>query len=57
MKCPICNNTINQTENNKNLPFCSERCRLIDLGDWLSENYSVQDNELNFSVYNNDKDQ
>lgn len=22
-------------------PFCSERCRLIDLGQWLSESYSV----------------
>lgn len=22
-------------------PFCTERCRLIDLGQWLSESYSV----------------
>jgi endogenous inhibitor of DNA gyrase (YacG/DUF329 family) len=24
------------------LPFCSERCRLIDLGRWLGEDYRVQ---------------
>jgi len=22
-------------------PFCSERCRLIDLGNWAAENYRV----------------
>ena len=25
-------------------PFCSERCRLIDLGQWASENYRIPDN-------------
>jgi endogenous inhibitor of DNA gyrase (YacG/DUF329 family) len=24
------------------LPFCSERCKLIDLGRWLGERYSVR---------------
>jgi hypothetical protein len=24
-------------------PFCSERCRLIDLGDWAAEKYRVPD--------------
>jgi len=26
-------------------PFCSERCRLIDLGRWLDEGYSVPDSK------------
>ncbi len=25
-------------------PFCSERCRMADLGRWLSEDYRVPDN-------------
>jgi endogenous inhibitor of DNA gyrase (YacG/DUF329 family) len=28
-------------------PFCSERCRLIDLGQWLTESYSVPAEKLN----------
>jgi hypothetical protein len=24
-------------------PFCSERCKLIDLGDWLEENHRIPD--------------
>jgi len=27
-------------------PFCSERCRLIDLGQWLSESYTVPVDKL-----------
>jgi len=30
--------------NNPSRPFCSERCRLIDLGQWASENYRIPDN-------------
>ncbi len=53
MKCPVCENSFNESEIKNYLPFCSKRCRLIDLGDWLSENYSIKDNESNFSVYEN----
>lgn len=28
-------------------PFCTERCRLIDLGQWLSESYTVPVEKLN----------
>ena len=35
-KCPTCN-TILEKDKDSNSPFCSERCRLIDLGDWFSE--------------------
>ena len=27
-------------------PFCSDRCRLIDLGDWLTGSFRVMDNEV-----------
>jgi endogenous inhibitor of DNA gyrase (YacG/DUF329 family) len=29
---------------NKFRPFCSERCQLMDLGDWANENYKIPDN-------------
>jgi len=31
------------TESNKFRPFCSERCRLIDLGQWAAEGYRIPD--------------
>jgi len=40
MKCPICE-ADTTWEGNPTRPFCSERCRIIDLGRWASEDYSV----------------
>lgn len=39
MKCPICKKEV--TKDEPELPFCSERCRLIDLGNWSSEKYRI----------------
>lgn len=49
VRCPICGKRFESTEstnsaesaNTANMPFCSERCRRIDLGRWLGEAYSV----------------
>jgi endogenous inhibitor of DNA gyrase (YacG/DUF329 family) len=38
--CPICSEPVTW-EGNRFRPFCSERCRLIDLGAWVSERYRV----------------
>jgi endogenous inhibitor of DNA gyrase (YacG/DUF329 family) len=46
MKCPICRQDV-AWEGNPNRPFCSERCRLIDLGNWASEKYSLPSEEVN----------
>jgi endogenous inhibitor of DNA gyrase (YacG/DUF329 family) len=40
MKCPICDEPT-KWKGNPDRPFCSERCRLIDLGNWASEEYRV----------------
>jgi endogenous inhibitor of DNA gyrase (YacG/DUF329 family) len=40
MKCPICGKST-EWEGNPTRPFCSERCRVIDLGRWAGEEYSV----------------
>ncbi len=39
VKCPICQKAVTWTDKNRFRPFCSERCRLIDLGQWLDESY------------------
>ena len=38
--CPICRKPTD-SEKDADFPFCSERCRLIDLGNWASEKYKV----------------
>lgn len=38
--CPVCHSVID-SEATRTQPFCGERCRLIDLGRWLDETYSV----------------
>jgi endogenous inhibitor of DNA gyrase (YacG/DUF329 family) len=39
--CPTCKKPAAFSERNRWRPFCSERCRSIDLGAWASENYRV----------------
>jgi len=39
LKCPICKKDVSPDD--PNLPFCSDRCRTIDLGNWASEKYVI----------------
>jgi hypothetical protein len=39
LHCPICRNEV--PLDSSNVPFCSDRCRLIDLGKWASGDYKV----------------
>lgn len=39
--CPQCGGQTVWHQNNPFRPFCSERCKLIDLGHWASEAYKV----------------
>jgi endogenous inhibitor of DNA gyrase (YacG/DUF329 family) len=41
VKCPTCGRQTEWSESAPFRPFCSERCRLIDLGAWLSEQRSI----------------
>ena len=40
LRCPICKREFDSASTPA-MPFCSERCRQIDLGRWLREVYSV----------------
>ncbi len=39
--CPICGKAAKPRAENRAFPFCSERCKLIDLGKWLGEDYRI----------------
>lgn len=41
VKCPTCQRLVEWTPSSQYRPFCTERCRLIDLGQWANEAYSV----------------
>lgn len=45
-KCPKCKKRT-EWEGNKWRPFCSERCKMVDLGAWVTEDYKIpnQDGE------------
>ena len=40
IRCPICERMFEPAETTA-MPFCSDRCRQIDLGRWMREVYSV----------------
>jgi len=39
-RCPVCRRAFDPDESPA-MPFCSERCRLVDLGRWASEAYGL----------------
>jgi len=45
LKCPNCGKWVEYGDNPYG-PFCSERCRLIDLGKWIEEEYRILGEEV-----------
>jgi len=43
--CPTCGAQTEYTSANPYRPFCSRRCKLIDLGQWATENYRIPESE------------
>jgi endogenous inhibitor of DNA gyrase (YacG/DUF329 family) len=43
VRCPRCGKQTEYSPDNKWRPFCSERCKMIDLGKWAAEDYRVPD--------------
>ena len=44
VKCPTCEKPVEWKPENAYRPFCSERCKLIDLGAWADESHRIPDN-------------
>lgn len=40
-RCPICAKPVERRPANRFFPFCSDRCRLVDLGKWMGEEYRI----------------
>jgi hypothetical protein len=45
VKCPTCGRLIEWSDQSPFRPFCSDRCRLIDLGAWLTEKHAIPADE------------
>ncbi len=43
--CLSCDKVVNPDD--ETYPFCSERCRLVDLGRWMDERYRIQQRDPN----------
>lgn len=41
LPCPTCKKLIEWSDAFPFRPFCSERCRLVDLGEWASEGHRI----------------
>lgn len=41
VNCPTCKEIVTWNESSPWRPFCSERCKLIDFGEWASERHSI----------------
>ncbi len=46
VKCPTCGKDVEWIEANVFRPFCSERCKLIDLGEWASDSYVIRNESM-----------
>lgn len=56
VKCPTCGARVKWTAGNEYRPFCSERCRLIDLGAWVSEQHRIPGREEQDEVLSGELD-
>lgn len=43
--CPTCGARTAYDPTNPYRPFCSQRCKMIDLGQWASENYRIPETQ------------
>jgi len=54
IKCPTCKRWT-EWRDNPYRPFCSERCKLIDLGKWVAEEYRIEGEKASEKPKNVDK--
>jgi len=56
VNCPTCGDKIEWTPENRYRPFCSERCKKIDLGAWAAEKYVISEAQENASATHTGED-
>lgn len=52
--CPTCGAPVEWSEGSPNRPFCSDRCKLIDLGAWAAEEHAIPGNDLEDDLFSED---
>ncbi|MGB0834439.1 MAG: DNA gyrase inhibitor YacG [Psychrobium sp.] len=50
VKCPTCSKEVVWAPSSEFRPFCSKRCKLIDLGEWASESNTIEGPSLTESL-------
>lgn len=55
-KCPTCNKPV-EWQDNPFRPFCSERCQLVDLSKWVSEEYCVPGRPVSGDTFDDDENE
>jgi len=53
VKCPTCKKEVLMTSAFPDRPFCSKRCKLIDLGGWASEGHKIPGEEVDLEMLEN----
>lgn len=49
INCPTCKKVVLWNDTFPYRPFCSDRCRLIDLGEWASESHKIAGDSLDIN--------
>lgn len=55
VKCPACGAPVRWEPENRWRPFCSKRCRTLDLGAWASEQYRIPEAEASDGATDEDQ--
>lgn len=50
LNCPTCKKPVLWNDEFPYRPFCCDRCRLIDLGEWASENHKIAGDSLDLNT-------
>lgn len=51
--CPVCGKNNTWQPDNECRPFCSPRCKLIDLGEWAGEKHRIAGEQVDLPTENN----
>ena len=56
LNCPTCQKIVLWNDEFPHRPFCCDRCRLIDLGEWASDSRRIAGDSLNINMEDNSED-
>ncbi|MCF7203765.1 DNA gyrase inhibitor YacG [Pseudomonas oligotrophica] len=52
--CPTCGRPVKWEAQSRHRPFCSERCKLIDLGAWAAEDHVIPGDPVDDELFSDD---